>query len=170
MSDNNVEEEEVEYNIGGIAWDEGSDNPFGLDPGVHRVTISEAKISRGKPKADNPRGNLGLWLTFTNEDGESMRKWTTLPEDDQDRITKKRNISFLRLLNRNLEIPEEAWGSLSPEMYEGLDCVITVSVQKKNPEYNQIDKIARDHGDTGGSDEFAFSAVKETPTDGGFQF
>lgn len=143
-----------------IDWDEGSDNPFGLDPGTYEVTISNAVIER------SANGNLGLWLTFSNDGGKSIRKWATLPEKSQDPETRKRNTSFLRLLMKNLELPQERWANLEPADFEGMDCVITVAPQKNNPEYNQVTKITRSKGTpvAGLNPEFRHDTI---PTDGG---
>jgi len=153
-----------------VDFDEGSDNPFGLEPGTHEVTISEVKIERSS------NGNLGLWLTFSDDNGKTIRKWTTMPEADQDDITRKRNTSFLRLLFRNLELPEEKWKKLQPDDFIGMDCVIIVKPQKNNPEYNQVSKITRGGSATGegGMDDLTgFSMEKAAvgaPDDGGLKF
>jgi len=120
-----------------VNFDEGTDNPFGLDPGTYDVSISEASIERSS------KGNLGLWLTFSDSRGKNIRKWTTMPEKDQDDETRQRNTSFLRLLLRSLEIPEERWGELTPEDFIGIDCVVVVTPQSNNSEYNQVKKVAR---------------------------
>lgn len=123
-----------------VDFDEGSDNPFGLEPGTYEVTISEASIERSK------NANLGLWLTFSDENGKSIRKWTTMPEKDQEDDVRKRNTSFLRLLLRNLDIPEDRWAVLTPDDFIGIDCVVVVTPQSNNPEYNQVKKISRSRG------------------------
>lgn len=148
----------------GINWDEGSDNPFGLEPGIYETTISEAKIERSE------KGNLGLWLTFTDDNKKSIRKWTTMPEPDQDKETYARNTSFLRMLLRSLEIPEGKWGDLEPADFETLDCTIVVNPQKKNPEYNQISKITRTALNKQSSVAFSNSGSTAVPEDGGFKF
>lgn len=123
-----------------VNFDEGSDNPLGIDPGTHEVTISDAKI------ADSESGNTGLWLTFTNDKRQTIRKWVTMPKEDQDDETRARNTSFLRLLLRNLEIPSTRWNALEPNDFIGLDCVIIVVPQKDNPDFNQVKKISRSKG------------------------
>lgn len=122
-----------------INWDEGSDNPFSLEPGIHKTTISNATIER------SVKGNLGLWLTFSDAEGKSIRKWATMPEASQSAEDYKRNTSFLRLLLRNLEIPESEWSSLEPDSFIGIDAVVTVSPQRNAPEFNQVGKIVRTH-------------------------
>jgi len=152
-----------------VDFDEGSDNPFGLDVGTHEVTISDVKVERSS------KGNLGLWLTFSDDSGKTIRKWTTMPEKDQDDVERKRNTSFLRLLFRNLEIDEAKWKKLQPDDFIGLDCVIIVKQQTNNPEYNQVSKITRG-GNAGagmdGMDEFvgASSVAADAPDDGGYKF
>lgn len=149
-----------------IDFDQGSDNPFGLDPGTYEVTISEASLERSQNQ------NLGLWLTFSADNGKSIRKWTTMPEAGQDPATYSRNTSFLRLLFRNLEIPEDQWDKLQPEDFYGIDCVIVVAPQKKNPEYNQVTKIARAKGTaTQSAAPLDFGKTADAvPADGGFTF
>jgi hypothetical protein len=142
--------------FGDINFNEGTDNPFGLEPGTHKVSISEATIER------SAKENLGLWLTFSDDNGKTIRKWTTMPEPDQDEATRKRNTSFLRLLLKNLEIPEDRWGELTPEDFIGIDCVIVVTVQSNNPEYNQVKKISRTHA--GG--QFRTNSPTEYGSDG----
>lgn len=145
----------------GINWDEGSDSLF-LDPGTHETTISDASITRSE------KGNLGLWLTFTDDKGMSIRKWTTMPEEDQDKDVYARNTTFLRILLNTLEVPKARWDSLEPSDFVGLDCVIVVSPQKKNPEYNQISKMTRS---TGTAPVTKFTADHaNVPDDGGFKF
>jgi ABC-type Fe3+ transport system substrate-binding protein len=152
-----------------VDWDQGSDNPFGLDPGTYEVTISDAEVERSE------KGNLGLWLTFSAENGKSIRKWITMPEKNQDADTYSRNTSFLRLTLKQLEIPEGSWDDLAPEDFIGLDCVIIVSPQKKNPEYNQISKLSRakgtpTQGTSSTGDGFGAFTKPEVPSDGGFKF
>jgi hypothetical protein len=161
-----------------VNFDEGTDNPFGLDPGTYEVSISDATIER------SAKENLGLWLTFSNDEGKSIRKWTTMPEKDQEDDVRKRNTSFLRLLLRNLEIPEERWGSLTPEDFIGIDCVIVVTPQSNNPEYNQVKKITRSRAksrystdsstvygdDSGGLAEFMKKGGDDVPAGGGIGF
>lgn len=124
-----------------VNFDEGSDNPFGLEAGTHEVEISKAELAR----SSSPAKNLGLWLTFTNDKGKSIRKWITMPEKDQDDETRERNTSFLRLTLRQLEIPETRWDKLTNEDFIGLECVIVV-VPQKDSEYFQIKKISRKKG------------------------
>jgi hypothetical protein len=131
--------------FGGIDFDEGDDNPWGLPTGTHEVSISNAEIDR------SGNGNLGLWLTFTNDEGKSIRKWTTMPEKEQDDVTRKRNTSFLRVLLNNLKIPREKWEKLEPDDFIDLQCVITVKPQQNNPDYMQVGKITRQEGPSGGS-------------------
>lgn len=126
--------------FGGVNFDEGTDNPWGLDPGTHHVSISEVE------KTTSRNDNLGLWLTFSNEDGQSIRKWITLPTEDMDPADRKRNTSYLRVVLNSLEIPQDRWTKLAREDFIGLDCVIVVARQKENPEYTQIKKISRDKG------------------------
>lgn len=148
-----------------INWDEGSDNPFGLDPGTYETTISEASIER------SANGNLGLWLTFSDDNGKTIRKWTTMPEEGQDPKEYSRNTSFLRLLLRNLEIPESRWSSLTPDDFVTLDAVVIVAPQKKNPEYNQITKITRAKGTSSHKPTVDLDFTKtEVPDDGGYKF
>lgn len=123
-----------------VNFDEGSDNPFGLEAGTHEVSISKVEMERSQ------NGNLGLWLTFTNDDKKSIRKWITMPEKDQEVDVRKRNTSFLRLTLRQLEIPESKWDKLEDTDFLGLECVIVVAPQKDNPDYYQIKKIARSKG------------------------
>jgi hypothetical protein len=125
-----------------VNFDEGTDNPFGLDVGTHDVSISEASIERSS------KGNLGLWLTFSDSNKKSIRKWTTMPEPDQEEDVRVRNTSFLRLLLKSLEIPEDRWGKLTPDDFIGIDCVIVVTQQSNNSEYNQVKKIARSHANS----------------------
>lgn len=159
-----------------VNFDEGTDNPFGLDVGTHEVTISEASIERSS------KGNLGLWLTFSDENKKSIRKWTTMPEKDQETDVRQRNTSFLRLLLRSLEIPEDRWGELTPEDFIGIDCVITVTQQSNNADYNQVKKISRSranssystdsstvYGDPGLSD-FMKKGGDDVPAGGGLGF
>lgn len=140
--------------FGDVDWSKGSDNPFGIPcgpngkPALHAVSISSAWIEKSK------NDNLGLYVEFSNDEGETIRKWCTLPVgqatadsygiEADDEKTYKRNTSFLRLLFRNLEIPEEDWTAVvkNPELLVGLDCVITVAPQK-DPQYNQVTRIVR---------------------------
>lgn len=130
----------------GVNWAEGTDNPFGLEPGAYEVTISETEVTRSE------KGNLGLWVQFSTDAekeeagvSKSIRKWVSLPEKSQTAQIRSRNTSFLRLLMRNLEIPEENWDTLDPADLVGIDCVIIVRPQKNNPDYMQVSKISRDH-------------------------
>jgi hypothetical protein len=152
-----------------INWDEGSDNPFGLGPGTYETTISEATIERSE------KGNLGLWLTFSSEDGKSIRKWITMPESGQSQSDYSRNTSFLRMSLRSLEIPEAKWPILEPNDFIGLDCIITVAPQKKNPEYNQITKLVRagvslPTGSSNGASSYVKPDHTTVPADGGYSF
>lgn len=172
-----ADEGEIETNIfASVDWDEGSDNPFGLDPGTYEVTISETEVTRSE------KGNLGLWVQFSTdaerEDAgvsKSIKKWVSLPEKTQDVQTRKRNTSFLRLLMRNLEIPEERWEKLDPADLIGLDCVITVVPQKNDPQYMQVRKISRGRGTSiptgvSGMAEFGKPQDLDVPVDGGYKF
>lgn len=149
-----------------IDFEQGSDNPFGLEPGVYEVDISEASLDRSE------KGNLGLWLTFSNDQKKSIRKWTTMPEPDQSPADYSRNTSFLRLLFRNLDIPESKWKAVQPEDFIGISCVITVAPQKKNPEYNQVTKIARSKGTPSGEagESYNYGREATVPDDGGITF
>jgi len=151
-----------------VDFDEGSDNPWGLDVGVHEVVVSNVEKDQSK------NGNTGLWVTFSNDEGQTIRKWTTMPTPDQDDVERKRNTSYLRVLLNNLEIPKDRWNHLEPDDFIGIECVIVVKQQTNNPEYNQVSKITRVHNATGSSNgmaEFSKDLVKETvPQDGGFQF
>lgn len=151
-----------------INFDRGSDNPFGLEPGTYETVISEAFLERSQSKA------LGLWVTFSAEDGKSIRKWVTMPEEDQDQKTYDRNVSFLKLFFKNLEIPEEQWAKLNPDDLIGIECVITVTPQKKNPEYNQVNKITRKgkgmSPSTASDNMDIFRQPGNVPSDGGFKY
>lgn len=142
--DSVAETEALEFNLGEVEWDEGSDNPFGLDPGIYEGTIAEVELVRGKAKEGKPRGQLGLWLTCQDSDSENtIRRWVSLPEKDvQTRAEYKRNISYLRVINNDLEIPQSRWNKLSIDDYQGLPIVFEVTKQKKNPEYNQVSKMS----------------------------
>jgi hypothetical protein len=123
-----------------VDFSEGTDNPFGLTKGTHAVTISDAKVSRSEV------GNLGLWLTFTGDGKKSIRKWITLPEKTQDAETRARNTSFLRMILKNLGIPEfdaegkNIWKALESSHFIGIECTIIV-VPQPNSEYFQVKKI-----------------------------
>jgi len=143
--------------FGAINFDEGDDNPWGLPTGTHEVSISNAEIDR------SGNGNLGLWLTFTNDEGKSIRKWTTMPEPEQDDVTRKRNTSFLRVLLNNLKIPKDKWTKLEPDDFVDLQCVITVKPQANNPDYMQVGKITRVEDSTGGS--FSAGDFSKKPDD-----
>lgn len=120
-----------------VDFAEGDDNMFGFPNGIHEVVIS------GCEKTRSEKGNLGLWLTFSNDHGKSIRRWISLPEKEQDPETRSRNTGFLKLALNQLEIPKERWSELTPDDFEGIECVITVQQQKKNPEYQQVSKMAR---------------------------
>lgn len=161
----------TEENIfSGIDFDEGTDNPWGLDAGTHEVELSNAEVER------SGKGNLGLWITFSDDEGKTIRKWTTMPEKEQDDATRKRNTSFLRVLLNNLEIPRNKWENLEPDDFIGIKCVIIVKPQRDNPDYMQVSKITRVGGSSpnenfGGLDEFKGGVTKETvPADGGLAF
>ena len=154
-----------------INFDEGSDNPFGLEKGTHEVVVSEAKIERSE------KGNLGLWVTFSAEDGKSIRKWTTMPEPDQPDETRQRNVSFLRLFLRQLSIPESQWAQLNPEDLVGIEAVITV-VPQKDSDYFSVKKISTDRsqaskpytGSGPGVGEFKPPTEDSVPAGGGLGF
>lgn len=150
-----------------VNFDEGSDNPFGLEKGEFDVVVSDAKIERSE------KGNLGLWVTFSAEDGKSIRKWTTMPEKDQDDDTRKRNTSFLRLLLRQLGVPESRWDSLDTDDLIGTEAHISV-VPQKDSDYFQVKKIStnkpRISGEfSSGIEEFAGGMQeRDIPAGGGF--
>jgi hypothetical protein len=150
----------------GIDFDEGSDNPFGIEPGTHEVVISAVSIERSE------KGNLGLWITFSDESGKTIRKWTTMPEKSQDDVARKRNTSFLRMLLNQLELPEEKWKKLLPNDMIGMECVIIVKPQTNNPEYTQVSKITRDrkHGSDMGIGEFDSPTGPESTSGAGYKF
>jgi len=147
-----------------VNFDEGSDNPFGLESGDYDVVVSEAKIERSE------KGNLGLWVTFSAENGKSIRKWTTMPESDQEEETRKRNTSFLRLLLKQLGVPQDRWNQLDPEDLVGIEARIIV-VPQKDSDYFQVKKITPritgDHSD--GLQEF-MSKSDDVPAGGGLGF
>jgi hypothetical protein len=149
----------VDDNIfSGIDFEEGSDNPWGLESGTHKVSISNTEITRSE------KGNLGLWLTFSDDEGKTIRKWTTMPEPEQDIVVRKRNTSFLRVLLNNLEIPRDRWEKLEPDDFIDLQCVIIVKPQANNSDYYQVSKITRDHtrGDSNGAAiDFGTDAFKK---------
>lgn len=124
-----------------INFDEGTDNPWQLTDGVHDVTISNAQITYSKS------GNLGMWLTFQNDKGQQIRRWTAFPEDGQDPNTRSKNISYMRMLFRQLEIPENKWNKLEPNDFIGIECIIIVKPQSMKPgqteQYYQVVKITR---------------------------
>jgi hypothetical protein len=127
-----------------VNFDEGSDNPWGFDPGTYEVTVSDVSSERSKNQ------NLGLWVTFSGDEGKSIRRWVSMPEPSQDDVTRKRNTSYLRAFLNQLEIPKERWTKLEPDDFIGIDCTIIVRAQADNPEYMKVSKITRDH--KGGSD------------------
>ena len=93
-----------------------------------------------------------------------------MPEKDQDDDTRKRNTSFLRLLLKQLGVPESAWTSLNPDDLVGIEARIVVTPQKDS-DYFQVKKIqTRPTGDySSGISEFKRDS-EDTPAGGGLGF
>lgn len=151
-----------------LNWDDVSDNPFGLDPGVHETTISEAKIDKSS------KGNLGLWVTFTSDNKRSIRKWLSMPETGQDSETFDRNLSYLKFfLSKQLQIPKSELNNVmnNPSELIGTEVTLTVAPQNGSDEYMAIKKIVltksyATHGTV--SPDFSKPTAPANP--GGFDF
>ena len=132
-----------------------SDNPFGVDDGTYKATLSAVKREEGK------RGP-GLVFEYTVQDDEKFEgrktsEWKNLPvtaankqgeweiTSAQDADTMK---SWIKQRLASLGVPEERMNTTSPEDLIGTDVVITLTSKKG---YQNITKLVVDDG--GFSDE-----------------
>ena len=117
------------------------DDPFGLPPGTHAVTITKVEIKDNKDKTKK-----GLFITFSSQEDptKNISNWNTLPNGNDPAAwgpDDHRALSFLKRTFKQLEIPESRMDSVTPDDLIGMDCVITVTEGSNG--FMNVRKIAR---------------------------
>ena len=106
---------------------------FGVDLGPQKLMITSAVCAFSK------KGNWGMTVIWSDEDGGSLRQYVSLPSPTQDERKLNLTKRYLAKFLTDIEIPRNQWGDLEPdeegevEMLIGIEANGTVIEEPAKP-------------------------------------